>query len=57
MEVNLLINFCYGKHFKYKGKEYVVIGDDVSRNEIECQTIPFDNNYYWFKVIGENKIL
>lgn len=49
-------NFVYGKHFLYKGKEYCVIGDDASRNEIECQSVPFDNNFYWFKVVGENKV-
>ena len=49
-------NFVYGKHFLNKGKEYCVIGDDISHNEIECQTVPFDGEYYWFKVIGENKV-
>lgn len=49
-------NFTYGKCFIYKGQKYCVIGTDVSRNEIECQTIPFDDNYYWFKVVGENKV-
>lgn len=49
-------NFVYGKHFWYKGKEYCIVGNDASRNEIECQTVPSDNNFYWFKVIGENKV-
>lgn len=49
-------NFVYGKHFLYKGKEYCVIGIDATRNEIECQSVPFDNDFYWFKVVGENKV-
>ncbi|MGN0366856.1 MAG: hypothetical protein ACI4E5_13110 [Suilimivivens sp.] len=49
-------NFGYGTHFIYKGTEYCVIGTDCSRNEIECQTIPDDNNFYWFKVTGKNKV-
>ena len=52
----IMKNFAYGKHFLYKGKEYCVVGDDVSRNEIECQAVPFDNRFYWFKVVGENKV-
>lgn len=51
-----MVSFIYGKHFLYKGKEYCVIGDDASRNEIECQTVPFDNNFYWFKVVRENNV-
>lgn len=49
-------NFEYGTHFMYEDKEYVVVGADCTRNEIECQTIPSDNNFYWFKIVGKNKI-
>lgn len=49
-------NFKYGTHFIYEGMEYSVIGTDNSRNEIECQTVPSDNNFYWFKVIDKNKV-
>lgn len=46
----------YGTEFEYDKKRYCVIGTDVGRNEIECQAIPFDGNYYWFKVCGENRV-
>lgn len=46
----------FPEHFTFKGKEYHVIGTDVSRDEIECQTVPFDNRYYWFKVCGRNRV-
>ncbi len=49
-------NFMYGIHFMYKDKEYAVIGEDIISNEIECQTVPADNDFYWFKVVGKNKI-
>lgn len=48
--------FNYGTEFDYEGQRYCVIGTDVSRNEIECQTVPFDEKYYWFKVTGENRV-
>lgn len=48
--------FACGTHFMYQDKEYVVVGEDVTHNEIECQTVPFDNDFYWFKVVGENKV-
>ena len=48
--------FNYGTEFDYEGKRYCVIGTDVSSNEIECQTVPFDEKYYWFKVTGENRV-
>lgn len=50
-------NFEYGTHFMYQDKEYVVVGEDVTRNEIECQTVPFDNDFYWFKVVSNNKVI
>lgn len=50
-------SFVYEKYFQFKGKKYCIIGEDISRNEIECQTVPSDNNFYWFKVIEKNKIL
>lgn len=49
-------NFVYGKYFRFKGKKYCIIGEDITRNEIECQIVPSDNDFYWFKVIEENKI-
>lgn len=48
--------YKYGTEFEYDKKRYCVIGTDVSRSEIECQTMPFDGNYYWFKVCGENRV-
>lgn len=49
-------NFEYGKRFTYEGKEYYIIGEDAGRNEIECQTVPLDSKFYWFKIVGENKV-
>lgn len=49
-------NFECGKHFIYKGKEYRIIGDDIGRNEIECETVPPDGDYHWFKVTSENTV-
>ena len=49
-------NFKYGTQFIYKEKLYVVIGEDIERSEIECQTLPFDKNFYWFKVLDVNKV-
>lgn len=49
-------NFDFGTHFIYEGMEYCVVGLDSSRNEIECQTVPPNDNFYWFKVTGENKV-
>lgn len=46
----------YGTKFEYNKKQYCVIGIDACRSEIECQTMPFDGNYYWFKVCGENMV-
>ena len=49
--------FNYGSKFEYQGRTFCTIGTDVCRNEIECQTLPFDGNYYWFKVSGNaNKV-
>lgn len=48
--------FEYGTHFIYQDKEYVVVGEDITRNEIECQTVPCDNDFYWFKVVADNKV-
>lgn len=42
--------FEHGATFTYQGKTYCTIGIDASRNEIECQTLPFDGDCYWFKV-------
>mgnify|MGYP007097196795 CR=1 FL=1 len=49
-------NFEYGTHFIYQNREYIVVGEDTSRNEIECQTVPCDNEFYWFKIFSDNKI-
>ena len=49
-------NFKYGTRFIYEGTEYCVVGTDSSRNEIECQTVPPDDNFYWFTVTGKNKV-
>ena len=49
--------FEHGATFTYQGKKFCTIGIDASRNEIECQSLPFDGNYYWFKVSGNgNKV-
>lgn len=47
--------FEYGFTFLYKGRKFMTIGIDVIRDAIECQTIPFDNEYYWFKVTNNGK--
>lgn len=49
-------NFKYGSSFICDGKEYDVVGEDPGRNEIECITIPFDGNFYWFRVLGDDKV-
>ena len=49
--------FNYGSKFEYQGRTFCTIGTDICRNEIECQTLPFDGDYYWFKVSGNgNKV-
>lgn len=49
--------FEHGTTFTYQGKKFYTIGIDAPRDEIECQTVPFDGNYYWFKVSGNgNKV-
>lgn len=52
----MMKNYEYGTHFMHQGKEYVVVGEDITRNEIECQTVPCDNDFYWFKVVDNNKV-
>ena len=49
-------NFRYGTCFIYNGNQYCVVGCDAVRNEIECQTIPSNGDFYWFKVMGQNKV-
>lgn len=44
------MDYGQGSHFYYDGKEYVVVGVDSERDEIECQLVPDDGDYYWFYV-------
>lgn len=46
----------YGDRFILNNIKYQVVGIDSTRNEIECVTIPFDGDYYWFKEVGDSLI-
>lgn len=46
----------YGTIFEYDDVKYIVVGQDIGENEIECISIPNDRCYCWFKIFEEDGI-
>lgn len=47
----------FGTNFVYKENKFKVVGQDIAKMEIEAIRIPFDEKYYWFKILNNGTIL
>lgn len=47
----------FGTNFVYKENKFKVVGQDIAKMEIEAIKIPFDEKYYWFKILNNGTIL